>query len=168
MRRSLRNPDDGAFPTVKNGRVFGNCYLVRGGIQRPEIRVVGAAIGVTQLSPRHREVSAHLDQRQHSALQPRYALQGRRSQWADAPQVRRRLLPAQWTGEVDNLAGRESWCEPLTCFLVYQLPAGFADRRLCAQQMIHCERLRITGQTTWINLSLQDETEWRLLTDGPS
>ncbi len=88
MRRGLGDAGDRAVPAVEHGDVLGDRDLVRGPVERLQVGVVGAAVGVAQLGARELEVRAHLDQRQHAALQAGHALAGARR----APSTRPRLV----------------------------------------------------------------------------
>jgi hypothetical protein len=49
--RGLLNPRDRAVPAVEDADVLGDGDLVRGLVERLEVRVDGAAVGVAKLRP---------------------------------------------------------------------------------------------------------------------
>ncbi len=128
--------DDGVV-AVEDGGAFGDRDLMRGAIERLEVDVVRAAVGVAQLVARQREVGAQFDQRQDAALQGGHAVGGAGAQRLGPAEIGRRVLPAQRSREVDELARRERRCEPVAGLLVEQVPARLGDRRQRAKQMVH-------------------------------
>ena len=109
---------------------------LRRAVEFVEVGIEGTAVGVTKLLQRDLEVRSGLDKRQHPALEPDHPLGGHRC-GAGPTEVRRGVRPAVRAGEVDELAHGQRRLQPLTRLLVEQLPAGIADRRERAKQMVH-------------------------------
>ena len=99
----LADARDGAVPAMKDGHVLGHRDLVGSLVQRLEVDVLGAAIGVAQLAARELKVGSRLDQRQDAPVQPGHSLGRGRGEPPRAPEVCSRVLPPVRTGEIDQL-----------------------------------------------------------------
>ena len=106
-------------------------------VERVQVDVVRAAVGVAQLAARDRERRAQLDDGQHAAQRGIEAAGRRGGELGRAAEVRRRVLPAVRPGEVDELAGGEGGGQPLAGLVVDEAPARLGDGRELAQQMAH-------------------------------
>ena len=106
-------PDHHAVPAVEDGDVLGHRDLVGGLVERFQVGVDGAAVGVAKLRARYVEVRSHLDEREHASLEPGHPVTRRRRHRARAAQVGRRVRPAVRSGEVDQLAAGERRGEAL-------------------------------------------------------
>ncbi len=102
--RCLGDTRDRTVPAVEDGDVLGHGDLMRGIVERLQVGVVGATVGVAQLGPRELEVGAQLDHRQDASLQSGDALARRCSSGPVRPRFVGRVLPTVRPGEVDELA----------------------------------------------------------------
>ena len=83
-----------ALPAVEHRGVLGDGEPARGIVERGEVDILGAAVAVGQLRPRHRERRAELHQRQDTALGGVQPAAGRLGDPVDAAEVGGRVLPA--------------------------------------------------------------------------
>ena len=98
--------------------------LAGGLVERVEVDVVGAAVGVVAArSGRSRTGARSSTSGQDPPLPGGDAVAGRLGELLGAAEVRRRVLPAVGAGEVDQLAGGEGGVEPLARLGVEQVPA---------------------------------------------
>ena len=123
MGRGLFDAGHRAVPAVEHGLVLGHGDLMGRVVERPEVGVVGAPVGVAQLGPGKLEIGAHLNQRQHLPPQPGHAFAGSGAGRGGAAQVRGRVLPAVGSGEVDQPAAGQRRLEALAGLVVEHLPA---------------------------------------------
>src|SRR4029079_5322437 len=120
--------------------VLGQRDAPRGLVERVEVDVVGALVDELELRAGEAEPRALLAERE-AAPAGRIDVGDRRGrQRLGAPEVRRRAVPAVRAGEVDELAGGEVDGEVGAGLLLELLPAGVADRRALAPQMVHRSR----------------------------
>ena len=109
---------------------------VGGLVERVEVDVVGAAVGVAQLGRESangaRSSTSGSTRRCAASTPPPGASATRR-----AAEVRGGVLPAVRAGEVDELARGERGRQALARLVVDQRPGRLGDRRVLAQQMAH-------------------------------
>ena len=102
--RRLLDAGHRAVPAVEHRLVLGHGDLVGGPVERLEVGVLRAAVGVAQLRPRELEVGSDLDQRKHPPLDTAHALARSGGERRGPAQVRGRVLPAVRSREVDQPA----------------------------------------------------------------
>jgi len=92
-------------------------------VERVQVDVLRSPIGIAQLAARERERCAQLDHCQHAALHGLEVGDRCVGERRRAAEVRRRMLPAVRSGEVDQLARSERGRQALTGLVVDEAPA---------------------------------------------